>query len=56
MLTDKTIDVHSLPIIDSHDWSYHLIDKCLGEASLLQSPANSLIQELQEVIPSQGTD
>lgn len=55
-LTYKAIDVDTLPIIDPHGRTNHLIYELLGKAGFLHGFIDGLVKHLNEVIPSKGVE
>lgn len=51
-LTDKPVDVDTLPVIDSHGWTNHLVYELVGEAGSLHGFVDGLIEQAGEGSPS----
>lgn len=56
MLTYETIDVDTLPVIDPHGRTDHLIYELLGKAGFLHGFIDGLVKHLGEVVPSKGVE
>lgn len=55
-LTYEAVDAGTLPIVDSHDRSDHLVDECLRKSGLLQGLIDGVVQHVKEVRPSKGME
>lgn len=53
-LTDKAMDVDTLPVIDSHGWTNHLVYELVGEAGSLHGFVDGLVEQAGEGSPSKG--
>lgn len=55
-LTYEAVDAGTLPIVDSHDRSHHLVDERLRKPGLLQGLIDGVVQHVKEVCPSKGME
>lgn len=55
-LTYEAVNAGTLPIVDSHDRGYHLVDECLRKSGLLQGLIDGLVQHAKKTGPSEGLE
>lgn len=55
-LTYEAVDAGTLPVVDSHDRSDHLVNECLRKSGLLQGLIDGVVQHVKEVCSSKGME